>query len=152
MATNPSDATLPVEFLCRIDADTVSIPPHFIGGGPQGTRMIASVSGGSFEGPKVKGTIPQGAAGDWVTVRADGSFRLDVRITLVTDDGAVILCTYNGIGKSDAAGATTLTTAPTFETGDERYAWLNHVQAVGFGTLDGEGVHYDVYALTAPPS
>ena len=88
-----ADTTLTVEHLCRIDADTVSIPPQFVGGGPQGTRMIASVAGGSFEGPKLKGVIPKGAAGDWVTLRADGSFKLDVRITLVTDDGAVILCT-----------------------------------------------------------
>ena len=147
-----ADKTLAVEHLCRIDADTVSISPQFVGGGPQGTRMIASVAGGSFEGPKMKGTVPSGAAGDWVTIRADGSFKLDVRLTLVTDDGAVILCTYNGIGQTDAAGATTLRTAPLFECGDERYAWLNHVQAVGFGTVDGEGVHYDVYALTTPPS
>jgi hypothetical protein len=144
--------TLPVELLCRIDADTVSIPPQFVNGGPQGTRMIASVAGGTFEGPKMKGTVPAGAAGDWVTIRPDGSFRLDVRLTLVTDDGATILCTYNGIGRSDASGATTLHTAPLFEVGDERYAWLNHVQAVGFGTVDGSGVHYDVYALTGSPS
>ena len=147
-----TDTTLAVEFLCRIDADTVSIPPQFVNGGPQGTRMIASVAGGTFDGPKMKGTVPAGAAGDWVTIRPDGSFRLDVRLTLVTEDGAVILCTYNGIGQTDAAGSTVLRTAPTFETGDERYAWLNHVQAVGFGSVDGAGVHYDVYALTAPPS
>ncbi len=141
------ESTVPVEFLFHIDADTVTIGPQMILGGPQGSRMIASVSGGSFDGPKVKGVVPAGAAGDWVTLRDDGSFRLDVRITLVTDDGAVILCTYNGIGQADGSGAMTLRTAPTFETGDERYQWLNGVQAVGYGTVDGTGVHYDVYAL-----
>ena len=142
------DSSVPVEFLFRIDADTVSIPPQLIRGGPQGSRMLASVAGGSFEGPRAKGTVPAGASGDWVTMRADGSFRLDVRLTLLTDDGAVILCTYNGIGETDEAGATSLKTAPMFETGDERYQWLNRVQAIGYGTLDGEGVHYDVYALS----
>lgn len=146
-----SATTLPAEFLCRIDADTVTIPPQLVAGGPQGTRMMASVAGGSFEGPRLRGTVPQGASGDWVTVRADGSFRLDVRLTLLTDDGAVILCTYNGVGTT-VDGATTLVTAPTFETGDENYAWLNTTQAVGFGTLDDTGVHYDVYALTGPPT
>jgi hypothetical protein len=37
--------------------------------------------------------------------------------------------------------------APTFETGDERYAWLNSIQAVGKGTLDGSAVHYDWYEV-----
>ena len=55
------ESTVPVEFLCRIDADTVSIPPQMIIGGPQGSRMIASVAGGTFEGPKAKGTIPAGS-------------------------------------------------------------------------------------------
>lgn len=142
------ESSVPVEFLFRLDADTVSIPPQMIMGGPQGSRMLASVAGGSFEGPRVKGTVPAGASGDWVTIRADGSFRLDVRVTLVTDDGAVILCTYNGIGQTDETGASSLKTAPTFETGDERYQWLNRVQAIGYGTVDGTGVHYDVYALS----
>lgn len=143
---------LPAEFLFHVDIDTVTIPPQLIAGGPQGTRMVASAASGSFEGPRIKGDVPAGAAGDWVTIRDDGSLRLDVRITLVTDDGAVILCTYNGIGTTDADGVTTLFTAPTFETGDERYAWLNSVQAVGYGDLDAEGVHYDVYALTERPA
>lgn len=142
------ESSVPVEFLFHIDADTVTIGPQMILGGPQGSRMIASVSGGTFEGPKIKGSVPPGAAGDWVTLRDDGSFRLDVRITLVTDDDAVILCTYNGVGQGDETGAMTLKTAPTFETGDERYQWLNRVQAVGFGHVDETGVHYDVYALS----
>ncbi len=142
------ESSVPVEFLFHIDADTVSVPSQMIIDGPQGSRMIASVSGGTFEGPKVKGAVPAGASGDWVTLRDDGSFRLDVRLTLVTDDDAVILCTYNGVGQADANGAMTLKTAPTFETGDERYQWLNHIQAIGYGTVDGDGVHYDVYALS----
>lgn len=142
------ESSVPVEFLFHIDADTVTVPSRMIIGGPQGSRMIASVSGGTFDGPRLKGAVPSGASGDWVTLRDDGSFRLDVRLTLVTDDDAVILCTYNGVGQADANGAMTLKTAPTFETGDERYQWLNRVQAIGYGTVDGEGVHYDVYALS----
>ncbi|RTL67945.1 MAG: DUF3237 family protein [Pseudonocardiaceae bacterium] len=30
----------------------------------------------------------------------------------------------------------TIYVAPRFETGDERHGWLNHVQAIGKGTLD----------------
>lgn len=34
-----------------------------------------------------------------------------------------------------------------FETGDERYAWLNDIQAVGVGKTVPGGGEYDVYQL-----
>ena len=85
-------------------------------------------------------------AGDWITNRADGSYKLDVRLTLKTDDGALILVTYNGIGQTTAAGAS-LRAAPLFETGDARYAWLTKLQAIAVGERVGTDVKYNVYAL-----
>ena len=117
-----------------------------IRGGPQGTRVVAPVTGGEFEGPKVKGTIvPPG--GDWVHARRNRTLHLDVRLMLVTDDGESILMTYQGIGHPQEDGSLSIRTAPTFETGAEAYAWLNDVQAVGIGTAGAESVTYEVYAL-----
>jgi hypothetical protein len=113
--------------------------------GPQGTRTIVEVTGGRFEGPRMKASV-QGPAGDWITNRADGTYKLDVRITLRTDDGALILVTYNGVGQTTAAGAS-LRMAPLFETGDSRYAWLTRLQAVGVGERVGTAVRYEIYAL-----
>jgi hypothetical protein len=113
--------------------------------GPQGTRTIVEITGGRFEGPRLKASVLP-PAGDWITNRADGSYRLDVRFTLRTDDGALILVTYNGIGETTSAGAR-LRAAPLFETGDARYAWLTRLQAVGVGERVGTAVKYDVYAL-----
>ena len=138
--------SLPADYLFTIQADTVSTPAVTIANGPQGTRLIATVSGGSFEGPRLKGRIANTAGGDWVTVCPDGSFRLDVRLTLETEDGALILMTYGGIGLV-RDGQVNLRTAPVFQTGDERYAWLNSIQAVGFGTTNAGGVQYEIYGL-----
>ena len=113
--------------------------------GPQGTRTIVQVVGGHFEGPRLKASVLT-PAGDWITNRADGSYRLDVRLTLKTEDGALILVTYNGIGQTTNAGAS-LRIAPLFETGDSRYAWLTRLQAVGVGERIGTAVKYDIYAL-----
>jgi hypothetical protein len=113
--------------------------------GPQGTRTIVQVTGGRFEGPRVKATV-QAPAGDWITNRADGSYRLDVRLTLKTDDGALILVTYNGVGQTTNTGAS-LRTAPLFETGDSRYVWLTRLQAIGVGERVGTAVKYEIYAL-----
>ena len=113
--------------------------------GPQGTRTIVQILGGRFEGPRLKASV-QIPAGDWITNRADGSYKLDVRLTLKTDDGALILVTYNGIGQTTSAGAS-LRAAPLFETGDARYAWLTKLQAVAVGERVGTDVKYNVYAL-----
>ena len=113
--------------------------------GPQGTRTIVQVVGGRFEGPRLKASV-QTPAGDWITNRADGSYRLDVRLTLKTDDGSLLLVTYNGIGQTTNAGAS-LRIAPLFETGDARYTWLTRLQAVGVGERVGTAVTYDIYAL-----
>jgi hypothetical protein len=113
--------------------------------GPQGTRTIVQINGGRFEGPRLKASV-QPPAGDWITNRADGSYRLDVRLTLRADDGALILVTYNGVGQTTSAGAS-LRAAPLFETGDQRYAWLTRLQAIAVGERVGTDVKYDVYAL-----
>jgi len=113
--------------------------------GPQGTRTIVQLVSGRFEGPRLKASL-QAPAGDWITNRTDGSYRVDARLTLKTDDGALILVTYNGIGQATTNGAS-LRVAPLFETGDSRYVWLTRLQAVGVGDRVGTSLKYDVYAL-----
>src|SRR5207245_9372589 len=131
------------EYLGTLHAETGT--RTVVENGPQGTRTIVQVTGGRFEGPRVKASV-QTPAGDWITNRADGSYRLDVRLTLKTDDGAVILVTYNGVGQTTDAGAS-LRIAPLFETGDSRYVWLTRLRAVGVGERAGTMVTYDLYAL-----
>jgi hypothetical protein len=136
--------SVPAEFLYRLHLDVG--PATFISGAPGGTRVIAEIVGGTFEGPRLKGTVGPGPAGDWVTVRADGTMALDVRVILTTEDGATILCTYVGLMRN-VDGVMQARGAPMFETGDERYAWLNGVMGIGIGTAGAGGVDYDVYAL-----
>ena len=38
-------------------------------------------------------------------------------------------------------------TTPMFETGDERYLWLNDIVAVGLGASIGGAVRYDIFEL-----
>ena len=132
-----------LEYLGTLTAETGT--RTVIENGPQGTRTIVQVVGGRFEGPRLKASV-QTPAGDWITNRADGSYRLDVRLTLKTEDGALILVTYNGIGQTTNAGAS-LRIAPLFETGDSRYVWLTRLQAIGVGERVGTTVKYDIYAL-----
>jgi hypothetical protein len=131
------------EYLGTLRAETGT--RSVIENGPQGTRTVVQVVGGRFEGPRLKATV-QTPAGDWITNRSDGTYRLDVRLKLKTDDGALILVTYNGIGQTTNAGAS-LRIAPLFETGDSRYVWLTRLQALGVGERVGTAVTYGIYAL-----
>ena len=61
-----------------------------IGGVPHGTRRTAPLSGGTFEGPRLRGTIVPGISADWQLLRSDGVLEMDLRFVLRTDDDALI--------------------------------------------------------------
>lgn len=124
---------------------TLREKPAVLMNAPQGSRVIVPVTGGHFEGARLRGTVDN-SGGDWVTLRADGSIKLDVRALLHTDDGAEIFIRYEGVGVR-IDGTLRIVTAPLFETGDERYAWLNNVQAVARGVSTGDKVTYEVFAV-----
>ena len=54
--------------------------------------------------------------------------------------------TYTGLARRDDSGLV-IRTVPRFETADERYTWLNSLQAVAHGTTGTDSVTYDVYGL-----
>jgi hypothetical protein len=146
-----------LEFLMEYTAD-LQQPPRNTGAGPFGTRGLAVVTGGSFEGPRLKGKIWAGG-GDWWLLGPDGVLRLDVRGTFETDDGALIYGQYYGVARPEAGspvaqpgetseyGDAYFMTTPRFETGDERYAWLNGLVCVAEGKRMEQGVAYRVYAV-----
>ena len=106
-----------------------------IGSTPQSKLSIFPVTGGSFEGDRLRGKVLAGG-GDWVAARADGTFDLDLRVTLETDDGVLIHMTFTGL-RDDANHY--LRTLPRFETAAPKYAFLNRLLAVGIGEIGPEG-------------
>ena len=71
-------------------------PTQNIGAGPHGTRVTFPITGGSFEGDRLRGKVLPGGD-DWTIKRSDGVVELDLRITLETDDGALIYMTFEGV-------------------------------------------------------
>jgi hypothetical protein len=139
--------SLPVRHLFTMEATIGDPPPSIIANGPLGTRVIVGVTGGVIKGERINGSVVPLLGGDFALMRPDGTLRLDVRLVLTTDDGATIYLTYNGVGTQDEGGLT-IKTAPTFECGDERYAWLNNIQAIGVGNSNMVStLNYEVYEL-----
>jgi hypothetical protein len=113
-------------------------PTANIGAGPYGTRVTYPITGGSFEGDGLRGKVLPGGD-DWTIKRSDGVMELDLRITLQTDDGALIYMTFTGIRDDGAPGAPYFHTLPRFETAARQYAFLNRCLAVGTGEIHADG-------------
>ncbi len=141
MSEASSVTSLPVEHLFTVHLDIGE--PSYVRGGPTGTKLIVGILGGTVSGERINGEVMANSGGDWVSVGPNGELRIDVRFTIRTTDEAIIYVAYQGVlvkGKAICA--------PLFETGEERYAWINQLQGIGVGIASAEGVDYEFYALT----
>ena len=122
--------------------------PMMLPNTPSGTRSIIEVAAAKLEGERVSGAMKGTASADWATIGPDMTCTLDVRSTFETHDGALVYVEYRGrLDLTKPLGEAPVYAAPLFETGDERYAWLNRMQAVAKGTLDGETLTYEMYEV-----
>jgi Protein of unknown function (DUF3237) len=112
-------------------------PPQKMGAVPNGIRIIVPVTGGDFGGPRLRGRILAGG-GDWLLLRPDGVLELDLRITLETDDHALIYMTFSR-GEAVDPASYYFRTVPRFETSAEQYAFLNRIITVGVGETRSDG-------------
>ena len=133
--------------------------PQKIGAVPHGTRATVPISGGRFEGPRLRGRVVPGG-GDWTLLRTDGVLELDLRLTLETDDGALIHMTSFGLrhgpaeviaalgrGERVDPSAYYFRTTPRFETAHPKYSFVNRLLAVSSGDRRAEGPIYTIDEL-----
>ena len=126
-----------------------------VGATPHGTRVTFPITGGTFEGERLRGKVLGGD--DWALRRADGVLELDLRATLETDDGALIHMTSFGLrhGPPEVIAALArgervdpstyyFRTTPRFETAHPKYAFLNRLIAVSSGDRHAEGPIYSI--------
>jgi hypothetical protein len=131
--------------------------PQNIGAVPLGTRRISALTGGDFEGPRLRGVVLPAASADWLLLRSDGVLELDLRATLLTHDGARISMTSFGLrhGPPDVMAALGrgepvdparyyFRTTPRFQTAHPAYAFLNRLIAVASGDRRAEGPVYTI--------
>lgn len=136
-------ATIELKPLARIDiqlGDQVDVGP-----GPRGHRLVVDVVSARLTADDFEAELATNDAADWATLSEDGTLAaLDVRATFKTEDGAFIYVEYGG--RMDLTTGL-LATAPTFQTSDPRYLWLNRVQAVAAGeaNLETGVLVYTVY-------
>ena len=99
--------------------------PVVVGDTPAGRRQSVSITGGSFEGPGLKGVVLPGG-GDYQLVRPDGSVEIDAEYLLKTDDGVVIHARHLGtIQRPAAGGQGYFWSTHNFDAPAGKYGWLN---------------------------
>ena len=152
-AMNAPDLT----HLCDLTVELA--PPIEMGEAPRGRRRIIPIVGGTVSGERIRGDILNLGA-DWQTVFSDTVAELDTRYALRTHDGAIIEIRNFGyrVGPPETLARLArgedvdpalyyMRTHPRFETGDPRYAWLNHTICVGSGMRRANSVHVSVFEV-----
>jgi hypothetical protein len=137
----PRPETLKSEFLMDLILETqpaVSIGP----------RTAVAVTGGTFEGPRLRGKVISPGA-DWPLVVNQNLRILDVRTLLVTDDDQRIYMTYRGVifTPPQGQGDRYWRTVPTFETDSKKYEWLTQAVFVGVSFPVPQRVPYRIFQI-----
>jgi hypothetical protein len=133
-----------------------------VGNTPFGLRVIGNLAGGTFQGSRLRGRVlPSG--GDWGLFRSDETLSVDARCCLETEDKALVYVIYGGCWKispelllklNDPRQIKVVDPSEyylrihlVFEASVEKYAWLNHIIAIGTGRRTVTGISYSVYEV-----
>jgi hypothetical protein len=98
---------------------------------PLGERFIIPITGGTFEGPGLKGIVMPGGW-DWQLLRPDGCLQVKADYFLKTDDGAIINVVNTGNICPGADGKPApVRTHPVLEAPVGKYEWLGRTAFTG---------------------
>jgi hypothetical protein len=147
---------LKFEFLFNLSAEVgelISLGPC-----PLGERRVIYISGGTFEGPQMRGELIGGA--DWQILRGDGVLDLDARYAIKEAHGGVIQVQSQGMrhgppevmarlarGEDVDPQSYFFRTVMRFETGASELSWLNKTIAVATAQRKARRVEIEAWRL-----
>jgi hypothetical protein len=150
-------AALDLKHLCDLKVELAQ--PLELGDAPRGRRRIIPIVGGEVTGERLSGRILNLGA-DWQTIFADGVAELDTRYAMETHDGALVDIRNFGfrhgppevirelaLGNPVDPDKYYMRTNPRFETGDQRYSWLNRMICVGTGAREADCVRLQFFEV-----
>jgi hypothetical protein len=134
--------------------------PLDLGDVHQGHRRIVPLSGGTFSGRELNGTLLPGGSADWQIVLADGTALGDIRYTLQTDRGDLLYVQSRGVrhgspevlarlarGEDVEASEYTFRTSTQIEAAAPDLDWINKGIFVSVGGRRTGGVVYETYLV-----
>ena len=145
-----------LEFLFTLTAEVGDIVT--MGAAPLGERRVVQITGGSFEGPQMRGEVIGGA--DWQIVRADGALDLDARYAIKEARGGIVQVLSQGMrhgppdvlarlgrGEDVPADQYFFRTIMRFETGASELAFLNKTIAIATAARKARRVELQAWQL-----
>ena len=134
--------------------------PLELGDIARGKRRIVPLTGGTFTGPELNGTLLPGSSADWQIVLPDGAALGDIRYTLQTDNGDLLYVQSRGVrhGSADVlarlargedvdACEYTFRTSTQIETAAAGLEWLNKGVFISVGGRRPGAVLYETYLV-----
>jgi len=131
-----------------------------LGNVAQGRRRIVPLTGGTFAGSELNGTLLPGVSADWQIVLPDGTALGDIRLTLRTDRGDLLYVRSRGVrhGSSEVLARLSrgeevdpseyvFRTSTQIETAVPEFEWLNKGVFISVGGRQVEGAIYEVYLV-----
>jgi hypothetical protein len=114
-----------------------------------GQRIVQEFRSVRFEGERLKGTMTGKAGADWLTVDHRGNATIDIRVLLLTEDGARVFVTLDGRAQwPERLGRGPIYSTVRLESGDEPYEWVNHLRLVSKGEVtEGRAVAHQIFEL-----
>lgn len=98
----------------------------------QGARFDLAFEG-IIKGDQLNGVI-KGV--DYLEIRPDGKFSLNIHATIITNDGFTISVRETGISNPDSSGKAILHLNMDFFTASSEYDWINKKQVWSVGEVD----------------
>jgi hypothetical protein len=154
-------ARLPDPSLSRVYHHEATLgEPLDLGDLAQGRRRIVPLTGGTFTGPELNGSLLAGSSADWQLALPDGTALGDIRYTLQTDDGDLLYVQSRGVrhgsaevlerlarGENVDASEYTFRTATQIETAAPALDWLNKGVFISVGGREPGAVIYETYLV-----
>jgi Protein of unknown function (DUF3237) len=126
----------------------------------QGRRRIVPLTGGTFVGSELSGSLVPGVSADWQVVLPDGTTHGDIRYTLKTDRGDLLAVRSQGVrhgsaevlarlgrGEDVAASEYVFRTSTQIEVAAPDLDWLNKGVFISVAGRQLNGVSYEVYLV-----
>jgi hypothetical protein len=141
--------------------ETIDGPIGRINGSARDDRVCWQITDASLEGPRISAALATTGT-DWIRVGADGTRRQDLRASLLTHEGGLILLRYDlalirpterfltalELGEATGFDDQYMRIEPQFEASAGRYAWLMENLFVGRGRLLGlNQIGYEIYRV-----
>jgi hypothetical protein len=122
---------------------------YMLGTTSAGKRIIQELLEVELTGERVNGNMIGNSGADWLAVAGDGEVTLDIRVLIETDDGARVFLHLDGRANwAEQLGRGAIFSVVRFESGDERYAFVNGLRLVSKGAVgDGGAVTHEIFEL-----